>query len=315
MHIKRMALTPEAIETLILVSKEGSFAAAARKLGKVPSALTYSMRQLEEELDVLLFDRRSKNAQLTPAGEELLKEGERLLLEIDSITNRVKRVATGWEPEFTVVFDGIVSQKIILELSREFLALNPPTRLRLRHEIMSGTWETLVRGQADIALGVTDPMTLPTAIQMAPLGLINFIFTVSPHHPLAQEVSSIGHDLLIKHRAIAVADSAREFLPTTVGLLSGQDVLTVPTTQMKIEALLSGMGCGFIPENMAKPYLNVGTLIHKEVKSPKREIRSGYAWRVKKVGNRVTPNGGLALEWWLNRLEHEPTQRLLLEDY
>ena len=75
------------------------------------------------------------------------------------------------------------------------------------------------------------------------------------------------------------------------------------------------MGCGFIPENMAKPYLNVGTLIHKEVKSPKREIRSGYAWRVKKVGNRVTPNGGLALEWWLNRLEHEPTQRLLLEDY
>jgi DNA-binding transcriptional LysR family regulator len=61
------------------IARTGSFAAAARELGKVPSALTYSVRQLEDALDVLLFDRRSRQAQLTAAGQELLQEGRRLL--------------------------------------------------------------------------------------------------------------------------------------------------------------------------------------------------------------------------------------------
>ena len=61
------------------IARTGSFAAAARELGKVPSALTYNVRQLEDALDVLLFDRSSRQAQLTAAGEELLDEGRRLL--------------------------------------------------------------------------------------------------------------------------------------------------------------------------------------------------------------------------------------------
>jgi DNA-binding transcriptional LysR family regulator len=69
----------------------------------VPSALTYSVRQLEEALDVLLFDRRSRQAKLTAAGEELLREGRRLLSEIDAVANRVRRVATGWEGQLTIV--------------------------------------------------------------------------------------------------------------------------------------------------------------------------------------------------------------------
>lgn len=311
--MKSAALTPEAIETLILVSQEGSFAAAARKLGKVPSALTYSMRQLEEELDVLLFDRRSKHAQLTPAGKELLIEGQRLLLEIDSIANRVKRVATGWEPELTIAFDGVVSQKILLELVEQFLDGNPPTRLRLRHEILSGTWETLARGEADIAIGVTEPQSIPAGIQMEMMGELNFVFTVSPKHPLATIHGPIGNDLLIKHRAIAIADSARQFEPRTVGLLPGQDVLTVPTSAMKIEALLAGLGCGFIPEPMVKSYLKSGQLIEKEIAGG-RLIPIGYAWRGTRA-QEVNTGSGLALQWWLKALSKAATRKALLDDH
>jgi DNA-binding transcriptional LysR family regulator len=50
------------------IARTGSFAAAARELGKVPSALTYSVRQLEDALDVLLFDRRSRQASSPPPG-------------------------------------------------------------------------------------------------------------------------------------------------------------------------------------------------------------------------------------------------------
>src|SRR5688500_13935578 len=96
------ALTPDALVMVDTIARTGSFAAAARELGKVPSALTYSVRQLEDALDVLLFDRRSRQARLTAAGEALLDEGRRLLGEMDAVANRVRRVAAGWEGRLTI---------------------------------------------------------------------------------------------------------------------------------------------------------------------------------------------------------------------
>ena len=91
----RDVLTPEALGLIDTVHRTGSMAAAARELGLVPSAVTYRVRQLEDALDVLLFDRSSRQAKLTEAGKELLREGNRLLLELEQLANRVKRVATG----------------------------------------------------------------------------------------------------------------------------------------------------------------------------------------------------------------------------
>ena len=93
MPTAREVLTPEALSLLQAVAAAGSFAAAARELNLVPSAVTYRIRQIEDALDVLLFDRSSRQARLTEAGSELLREGSRLLLEIDAVANRVKRVA------------------------------------------------------------------------------------------------------------------------------------------------------------------------------------------------------------------------------
>jgi DNA-binding transcriptional LysR family regulator len=116
---RRNVLTPEALAMMDTIARTGSFAAAARELGKVPSALTYSVRQLEEALDVLLFDRRSRQAQLTAAGEELLHEGRRLLQEMDAVANRVRRVACGWETVLSIAVDDIVSQTTLFELVQE----------------------------------------------------------------------------------------------------------------------------------------------------------------------------------------------------
>src|SRR6476469_1060378 len=111
---RRAALTPEALSMMDTIARTGSFAAAARELGKVPSSLTYSVRQLEEALDVLLFDRRSRQARLTAAGDELLSEGRRLLEEIDAVANRVKRVAPGWEAQLSIAVDGVMSRTTML---------------------------------------------------------------------------------------------------------------------------------------------------------------------------------------------------------
>ena len=87
----RNVLTPDALAMMDAIARTGSFAAAARELGKVPSALTYSVRQLEDALDVLLFDRSSRQAQLTAAGEELLRRRPAPAgSEIDAVANRVQ---------------------------------------------------------------------------------------------------------------------------------------------------------------------------------------------------------------------------------
>jgi DNA-binding transcriptional LysR family regulator len=71
---RRHALTPDALAMMDTIARTGSFAAAARELGKVPSALTYSVRQLEDALDVLLFDRRSRQAKLTAAARNCCRK-------------------------------------------------------------------------------------------------------------------------------------------------------------------------------------------------------------------------------------------------
>src|SRR4051812_4653530 len=125
MTASRNVLTPEALAMMDVIARTGSFAAAARELGKVPSALTYNVRQLEDALDVLLFDRRSRQAKLTAAGEELLNEGRRLLDQMDAVANRVKRVATGWETQLTIAVDGVMSRVTVFELCEAFYALKP----------------------------------------------------------------------------------------------------------------------------------------------------------------------------------------------
>ena len=312
---RHLALTPEALQMMDAIARNGSFAGAARELGRVPSALTYSVRQLEEALDVLLFDRRSGQARMTPAGQELLAEGRRLLAEMQGVANRVQRVATGWETELTVAVDDVLSREIIHELVQEFCQPShdepPPTRLRLRTEVLAGTWEALQSGQADLALGVS-PNTVGAAagFETQPLGSLSFVFALSPRHPLAAHKGPIGDEELVRHRAVAVADSAFRLSPVTVNLLPGQDVLTVASKEDKREALIRGLGCGFLPEPFIRSAVRDGHLVTRPVRRPEVVVQLAYAWRAAGAG---TIGLGLALQWWLQRLQSPATRQALLD--
>jgi len=319
MSTRRNALTPEALQMMDTIARSGSFAAAARELGRVPSALTYSVRQLEDALDVLLFDRRSRQARLTAAGEELLAEGRRLLAEMDAVANRVRRVATGWESELTVAADGVVSRLTLFELVEGFYGLRdeagqaPGTRLRLRSEVLAGLWEALVSGQADLAIGVSMNSPARSGIELRPLGEVEFVYAVAPHHPLAAADGPLSDAQLMGHRAVAVADSAQRMSPVTVNLLPGQDVLTVPTMAGKIEALLRCLGSGFVPEPMVREHLRTGRLVAKPVQRARVAAQLGYAWRAGRTPQPRKAPQGLALQWWLTQLDSATTRRALLE--
>lgn len=314
------------------IARNGSFAAAARELGVVPSALTYRVRLLEDALDVLLFDRSSRQAQLTEAGRELLREGQRLLIEIDAIASRIKRVATGWEAQLTIAVDNIINQVTMLELCEAFFSLDPsglvsnsgispslplsagmpsppgpPTRLRLRNEVLSGTWEALITGQADLAIGAESQSQASASIQTMPLGDVAFVFCVAPGHPLATVAEPLREEDIQQHRAIAVADTAVRFAPANYGLLPGQRVLTVPTLQQKLHAQVLAIGCGYLPEPLARPCLEQGRLIEKSTQNGKRIVRLVCGWRTSKHPP------GHALAWWMRQLASPVTRRALLE--
>jgi DNA-binding transcriptional LysR family regulator len=307
MQTPRDVLTPDALAMLQTIAATGSFAGAARAMGVVPSALTYRVRQIEDALDVLLYDRSSRQARLTPAGAELLREGARLLEDIDAVANRVKRVATGWEPQLTIAVDSIIAKATVMELCETFFALNPPTRIKLTDETLSGTLEALTSGRADLALGVTESST-QVGIHAKPLGDVRFVYAVAPHHALAEAPEPLTDETIRQHRAVAVADTITRGSGITIGLLGGQDVFTVATMQAKLDAQLRGLGCGFVPEIMARPFIETGRLVVKRMEREQRVVRVNYAWR-----SLSKTDHGQALSWWLNQLNSPATRAALLE--
>ncbi len=307
MPTPRDVLTPSALAMLQVIADTGSFAAAARAINMVPSALTYRVRQMEDALDVLLFDRSSRQARLTEAGAELLREGALLLADIDALANRVKRVATGWEPQFTIAVDSIIDHATVMELCTTFFRLNPPTRLRLRAETLSGTLDALTSGQAELALGVVMDSNTKTGLQREKLGAVHFVFAVAPHHPLAHAPEPISDEVILQHRVVAIADSVQHGAGLSIGLLAGQDVFTVTGMPAKMDAQIRGLGIGFLPTCLAQPFIDAGRLVIKRVQRPEYQVQVSYAWR--KSGE---ASQGRALKWWLAQLKTPVTRSALL---
>jgi len=307
----RNVLTPDALAMLKVISQSGSFAGAARALNLVPSSLTYRVRQIEDALDVLLFDRKSRQAKLTTAGQYLLNEGDRVLVEIDTIANRVKRIATGWENEFSIALDSLIDRKTVLELCQAFFALSPPTKLKLIDETLTGTLQSLTLGHADLALGISWDVGNVPGIEHARLGEVGFSFCVHPKHPLAKLKGPLTDAQIQKYRAVAIADSTQMGQGMTIGLLAGQDVFTVPSMEAKLQAQLLGLGVGFLPEPLVAPYVQRGEFVTCELQRMKQKVQVDYAWR-KEDASHHQLQCGRALAWWLEQLNSPKTRQSLL---
>jgi len=289
------AITPELLYMVDAIARHGSFAKAARELDKVPSAVTYAVRKLEDALDVLLFDRSGHRARLTPAGETLLQDGRLVLQSLDALAGRVKRVATGWELELRVAVNAVLPLPPLYDVVREFRQLASVTTLRFSTEVLSGNWDALATGRADLVIGADANGAAPGAYRSQPMGEVQFGFCVAPHHPLAALGRPLGADDIAAYCAVVVADTARHLPPLTRGLLNRQPLIVMPTMQAKIDAQVRGLGCGYLPLTLAAPYITRGELVQCPIDDgvPMTE-QLVYAWR--------EPAPGAALKWWLQKL-------------
>jgi DNA-binding transcriptional LysR family regulator len=300
-----MKLSLDALLVLDAIDRNGSFAAAAEELHRVPSAITYTVQKLEQDLDVLLFDRRGHRAKLTAAGRELLSEGRHLLRAAGDIESRVKRVATGWEAELRIAYDDVIPLDGILRVVHEFYRNPCPTRIRLGMEVLGGCWDALAGNRADLAIGASGDGPAGGGYSAREMGSIEWVFAVAPHHPLASAREPLRPEEIIGHRAVAAADSARSLPPRTLGLLSGQETLTVPHLQAKLAAQSMGLGVGNLPRYLAEREAAAGRLVIKRTEEARQESPLHLAWR--------TAHRGKALQWFLKRLQPRGVLQELLQ--
>jgi DNA-binding transcriptional LysR family regulator len=290
-----LKLSLDALQILDAIDRRGSFAAAGKALHKVPSTISYTVSKLEEDLGVQLFDRVGPRAHLTPAGEALLGEGRHLLRAARELEMRVRRVASGWEAELTVAVDSMFVPALLAEDVRAFNAVAEQTRMRLISESLSGTWEALLDRRADLLVGAAGEGPSGGGYVVEPMGVVRFVFAVAPSHPLATAPEPLGREQLAGHCAIAVADSARRLLPRTVGLLMGQETVTVPDMVSKFRLQCAGLGFGFLPEPYVQQAVREGRLVIRQVEEPKPDETFWLAWR--------TGEEGAALKWWRERMQ------------
>ena len=290
-----MKISLDALQVLDAIDRRGSFAAAGEELHRVPSAITYSVRQLEAALDAPVFDRQGHRARLTEAGRELLNEGRHLLRAAADLECRVRQIARGWESELRIAVDTIIGPEKLFGIAAEFYAQESGTRLRFSQEVLAGTWDALASGRADLAIGASGDAPGGGGFIARPVGRLEMVFVAAPFHPVCREPEPIATAIRQQFRAVSIADTSRHLPPRTVGLVSGQDTLTVPTLEAKVAAHIAGLGVGFLPRWVAEREAYAGHLRILATEEPHPGGEIVVAW--------AAGNTGKALKWFVKRLE------------
>lgn len=296
-------LSLEALRALDAIAREGSFAAAAQRLFKVPSALSYTMAKLEQELGVLLFDRSKQRAQLTAAGRLLLEQGRELLQASQRLEEQVRQLDSGWEPRLRLVVDTIMPWSPLWQLTNLFTVLGRFTRVQFSEQVMAGSWEALLRDRCDIAIGLSGE-GVHAQIELHLLGHAEFGFAVPPSHPLAERYLRqpglcVQREALLDYSAVVVADSAAELPGRDSGVFAAGHVLQVPTMQAKIAAQVAGVGVGFLPLHLIQAELKSQQLVVLATEIPRAPVPLYMGWRKDR-------SHGQACRWWQQQLLAQP---------
>lgn len=289
------SITIDALRALDAIDKTGSFAAAAQSLYKVPSALTYTIKKLEEDVGVALFDRSKQRAQLTPAGRLVVEQGRDILQATNRLLDSIKQLESGWEQEIRIARDTLIPCSPLFELVDQFSKLEHNVDVSLGVEVLGGGWDALHSRRADIVIGASGE--LPTGLfQTHKIGTIAFVFAVSGAHPLANFNGVIDNEQLRDYPSVVVSDTSQILPVRDSGLFQSKQVIRVNSIETKVQAQQYGLGVGFLPVHIAKPLLESGKLVAKACSVPKPDQDVFIAWHKDQEGK--------AFEWFVKQLCH-----------
>ncbi len=250
-----MRLDLDAVEALDAVVQSGSVARAAERLHKVPSAVSYQIRRLEEQLELALLDRSGYRLRLSAAGEAVLAEGRQLLACARQMEALARQFAQGWEARLAVIVDGLLPLEPTLAAFRTLAEEGVPTRLQLKVEYQRGVQACFDREQADLMI-VKDFDARP-GLRSEPLPEVECVLCVASTHPLAQLPRATLQDLR-RHVELSVQDSSGH--PDDPHGFGGERVYFLSGFDAKRQALLMGLGYGWMPLSLIRADLRRGRL-------------------------------------------------------
>lgn len=302
-----LLITLDALQTLDAIERRNSFAAAAEELHRVPSAVSYTINKLEEDLGVELFDRSRRKAELTAIGRMVLEQGRQIIKASEELTALVRQAADGWETKMRICIDSVLTCDPIYDLIEEFQRIQPKTEIRLSEEVLSGSWDALIDNRCDLVIGAEGSAPVP-GYAMHSLGQVVFEFAVAAGHPLTQLPMPLPTSAIQHYPTVIVADSSQRLPTRSAGLLDGHSRIFVPSIEHKIEAQCKGLGVGYLPRHRIIRELAEGKLELLTLDAPRGPTEISVAWS--------RGNKGKGLKWFIDRLkkmEFDPIRGALIQ--
>ena len=252
------SLSLDQFAVFAMVVAEGSFAAAARRMNRAQSAITYAIQKLEEQSGVVLFDRSAYRAELTEAGRALLPRARRVLDDVDDFRLQAAGVKEGVEAELSLVVDSFVPDFLPPAL-KDFKDAFPLVQLRLSVEFFQGTAAALQEGWADLALmAATTPQ--PGDLERIECGEIELVAVAAPDHPLARFKRPFAPELLRDHLQLVLSSRAEVQDRRDYGVLAVKR-WRVTDINLRHKLLLAGIGWCSMPRNLVEADLAAGRLV------------------------------------------------------
>jgi DNA-binding transcriptional LysR family regulator len=289
--------TLDQLKVLLTVVDVGSFAAAARKLNRATSVISYTIANLESQLGVTLFDRAStRKPQLTDAGRTVLAEARTVSNGVDELRARVKGLLQGLEPEVHQVLDVMLPTARVVDALTAFRAAFPTVTLRLHVEALGAVMQLVLDRTATV--GVSGPLPGLAAIagiERIGIGEVTLVPVAAPEHPLAQAG---------KRKPGEARDHIQLVLTDRSSLTQSLDFAVVSPRTWRLADLGSkhmllkaGIGWGNMPKPMVQEDLDSGRLVELDLP----DARSG-AYPLDAIHRTDTPPGPAAA-WLISRLQ------------
>jgi len=275
---------------------EGSFQAAADRLGRTHPTLFTAVKNLERQLGFALFDRDGYRVALSTAGRAFHARARVLLSEMGALSEEAEHLARGEESELSVVIGDLCPLREVLRLLRGFFDAYPATRLHLHFEAISGPWERLLEDEADLILHHIDKSD--ARIEFIDLCTIEVVPVVAPELLAFPITDRIAPEQMRPYVQLVIRDTARQSRPRDYFLVEGARSWTVSDQLMKKELILQGMGWGHMPH-----FLVAAELRERRLRSIAGKHFPGGPAALVAARRRDKPHGPIANRLWdyLNR--------------
>lgn len=247
------------LECFDAVVTEGSFQAAAARLFRSQPAVFASVKALESQLGFALLDRSGYRVRPTAAGRSFQQRARILLGEMAGLCGHAAWLAAGDEAELRIVIGDLCPLAPMLGLLRTFFDACPGTRLHLSFEAISGPWERLLDGDADLILHHIDKSD--ARLEYLDLAAVRLVPVAAPGFLAFAVTDSITPEMLRGYAQCIIRDSARHTPTRDYFVVEGARSWTVSDQLMKKELIVQGMGWGHMPEFLVADELRTGRLL------------------------------------------------------